>query len=150
MTSAVRDAANGAAFSARVAEALGFEARILSGDEEARLTYAGATAGRDGEFLVIDIGGGSTELVLGEQLHVSTQIGVVRHGERHLHADPPTPRAARRAQARRPPHPRRARPGTAARERAARDRRRGHADPVRGDRPRAWTATTPNASRATS
>jgi exopolyphosphatase/guanosine-5'-triphosphate,3'-diphosphate pyrophosphatase len=91
MTSAVRDAANGAAFSAQVATALGFEARILSGDEEARLTYAGATAGREGEFLVIDIGGGSTELVLGEQLHVSTQIGVVRHGERHLHADPPTP-----------------------------------------------------------
>jgi exopolyphosphatase/guanosine-5'-triphosphate,3'-diphosphate pyrophosphatase len=91
MTSAVRDAANGAAFSTRVGEALGFEAQILSGDEEARLTYAGATAGREGEFLVIDIGGGSTELVLGEQLHVSTQIGVVRHGERHLHADPPSP-----------------------------------------------------------
>ncbi len=91
MTSAVRDADNGAAFSARVTRALGFEAQILSGDEEARLTYAGATAGREGQFLVIDIGGGSTELVLGERLHVSTQIGVVRHGERHLHADPPTP-----------------------------------------------------------
>jgi exopolyphosphatase / guanosine-5'-triphosphate,3'-diphosphate pyrophosphatase len=91
LTSAVLDAANGEAFAARVGEVLGFEARILSGDDEARLTYAGATAGRDGEFLVIDIGGGSTELVLGPGLHVSTQIGVVRHGERHLHSDPPAP-----------------------------------------------------------
>jgi exopolyphosphatase/guanosine-5'-triphosphate,3'-diphosphate pyrophosphatase len=91
LTSAVRDAANGDAFSERVQHALGFEARILSGDEEARLTYAGATAGRDGEFLVIDIGGGSTELVLGSGFHLSTQIGVVRHSERHLHSDPPAP-----------------------------------------------------------
>ena len=91
MTSAVRDAANGAAFAARVSDVLGFEARILSGDDEARLTYDGATAGREGEFLVIDIGGGSTELVLGSGFHVSTQIGVVRHSERHLHSDPPTP-----------------------------------------------------------
>jgi exopolyphosphatase / guanosine-5'-triphosphate,3'-diphosphate pyrophosphatase len=91
LTSAVRDAANGEAFSERVQHALGFEARILSGDEEARLTYSGATAGRDGEFLVIDIGGGSTELVLGSGFHVSTQIGVVRHSERHLHSDPPSP-----------------------------------------------------------
>jgi exopolyphosphatase/guanosine-5'-triphosphate,3'-diphosphate pyrophosphatase len=90
MTSAVRDAANGEAFAARVSETLGFEARILSGDEEARLTYDGATFGRDGAFLVIDIGGGSTELVLGTNFHVSTQIGVVRHSERHLHSDPPT------------------------------------------------------------
>jgi exopolyphosphatase/guanosine-5'-triphosphate,3'-diphosphate pyrophosphatase len=93
MTSAVRDAANGAAFAARVGDTLGFEARILSGDEEARLTYAGATFGREpGEYLVIDIGGGSTELVLGSGFHVSTQIGVVRHSERHLHSDPPEPR----------------------------------------------------------
>jgi exopolyphosphatase/guanosine-5'-triphosphate,3'-diphosphate pyrophosphatase len=91
MTSAVRDAANGEAFAARVGEALGFEARLLSGDEEARLTYDGATGGREGEFLVIDIGGGSTELVLGAEFHVSTQIGVVRHSERHLRSDPPGP-----------------------------------------------------------
>jgi exopolyphosphatase/guanosine-5'-triphosphate,3'-diphosphate pyrophosphatase len=91
MTSAVRDAANGTAFAARVSDALGFEARILGGDEEARLTYAGATFGRPpGEYLVIDIGGGSTELVLGTGWHVSTQIGVVRHSERHLRSDPPT------------------------------------------------------------
>jgi exopolyphosphatase/guanosine-5'-triphosphate,3'-diphosphate pyrophosphatase len=91
LTSAVRDAANGEAFSERVRSALGFEARILSGDDEARLTFDGATAGRAGDFLVIDIGGGSTELVLGSDFHVSTQIGVVRHGERHLHGDPPAP-----------------------------------------------------------
>ena len=90
MTSAVRDAANGAAFATRVSETLGFPARILSGDEEARLTYDGATFGRAGAFLVIDIGGGSTELVAGTGFHVSTQIGVVRHSERHLHSDPPT------------------------------------------------------------
>jgi exopolyphosphatase/guanosine-5'-triphosphate,3'-diphosphate pyrophosphatase len=91
MTSAVRDAANGGEFSARVEQALGFAPRILTGDEEARLTYDGATYGRDGEFLVIDIGGGSTELVLGGTgFHASTQIGVVRHSERHLHSDPPT------------------------------------------------------------
>jgi exopolyphosphatase/guanosine-5'-triphosphate,3'-diphosphate pyrophosphatase len=89
MTSAVRDAANGPAFAARVADALGFAPRTLSGDEEAQLTYDGATHGRAGEFLVIDIGGGSTELVT-SSAHVSTQIGVVRHSERHLHSDPPT------------------------------------------------------------
>ncbi len=98
MTSAVRDASNGAAFADEVRARFGFEARILDGDEEARLTYLGATTSRHaptGErLLVIDIGGGSTELVVGEAgevaIHVSTQIGVVRHSERHLHSDPPT------------------------------------------------------------
>ena len=70
MTSAVRDASNGAAFADAVRERFGFDARILDGDEEARLTYLGATTARDapaGErLLVIDIGGGSTELVIGE------------------------------------------------------------------------------------
>ncbi|RKQ91650.1 exopolyphosphatase/guanosine-5'-triphosphate,3'-diphosphate pyrophosphatase [Solirubrobacter pauli] len=113
MTSAVRDAENGAAFAARVHEALGFPARILSGDEEAELTFTGATAQRDdrGPVLVIDIGGGSTELVIGEAgritFHVSTQIGVVRHGERHLRSDPPAAAelAALRADIRLPDHP---------------------------------------------
>jgi exopolyphosphatase/guanosine-5'-triphosphate,3'-diphosphate pyrophosphatase len=97
MTSAVRDAANGAEFGARVCAALGFAARTLGGDEEARLTFLGATSERanDDGVLVIDVGGGSTELVLGARgqvgFHVSTQNGVVRHSERHLHADPPTP-----------------------------------------------------------
>ena len=98
MTSAVRDAANGAEFADAVRARFGLDARILDGDEEARLTYLGATTARHapaGErLLVIDVGGGSTELVIGEAgdvaFHVSTQVGVVRHSERHLHTDPPT------------------------------------------------------------
>jgi exopolyphosphatase / guanosine-5'-triphosphate,3'-diphosphate pyrophosphatase len=97
MTSAVRDAANGAAFAATVRERFGLAGRTLSGDEEAASTYAGATAARPPhdptERVVIDIGGGSTELVCGAGgrlgFHVSTQIGVVRHSERHLRSDPP-------------------------------------------------------------
>src|ERR671917_258943 len=97
MTSAVRDAANGADFAAAVHDRYGLDGRTLSGDEEARLTFLGATAARDPEdetpLLVIDIGGGSTELVVGARravaFHVSTQVGVVRHTERHIHSDPP-------------------------------------------------------------
>src|SRR5215217_1230879 len=97
MTSAVRDAGNGTAFSNTVRERFGLEGRTLSGDEEAAFTYAGATAARPPDdptqLVVIDIGGGSTELVCGAGgrlgFHVSTQIGVVRHTERHLHSDPP-------------------------------------------------------------
>lgn len=99
MTSAVRDAANGPEFAAAVRSRYGLEARTLSGDEEARLTFLGATAGRPAgdatRLLVVDIGGGSTELVLGSghavDFHVSTQNGVVRHTERHINTDPPTP-----------------------------------------------------------
>jgi exopolyphosphatase/guanosine-5'-triphosphate,3'-diphosphate pyrophosphatase len=96
LTSAVRDADNGPAFAAAVRERYGLAGGTLSGDEEARLTFLGATAEREGDDprLVIDIGGGSTELVLGRGRsvvsHVSTQVGVVRHSERHLHTDPPT------------------------------------------------------------
>jgi exopolyphosphatase/guanosine-5'-triphosphate,3'-diphosphate pyrophosphatase len=97
MTSAVRDAENGAEFAAAVRDRYGLEGRTLSGDEEARLTFLGATAARDRsdgtKLLVIDIGGGSTELVVGArgevEFHVSTQAGVVRHTERHIHTDPP-------------------------------------------------------------
>jgi exopolyphosphatase/guanosine-5'-triphosphate,3'-diphosphate pyrophosphatase len=97
MTSAVRDASNGAAFAAAVRDRYGLEGRTLSGDQEAHLTFLGATASRDGAedepLLVIDIGGGSTELVVGAGrevgFHVSTQAGVVRHTERHLRSDPP-------------------------------------------------------------
>ena len=97
MTSAVRDAGNGAAFAGTVRDRYGLAGRTLSGDEEARLTFLGATAARDPEdttsLLVIDIGGGSTELVLGASgavaFHISTQNGVVRHTERHIHTDPP-------------------------------------------------------------
>jgi exopolyphosphatase / guanosine-5'-triphosphate,3'-diphosphate pyrophosphatase len=96
LTSAVRDADNGAEFAATVRDRYGLDAVTLSGDEEARLTSLGATAGRGGDepLVVIDIGGGSTELVVGGpgtvEFHTSTQVGVVRHGERHLHSDPPT------------------------------------------------------------
>jgi exopolyphosphatase/guanosine-5'-triphosphate,3'-diphosphate pyrophosphatase len=94
-TSAVRDAANGEAFVAELRERFAFSARILDGGEEARLTYAGATAERPPAVptLVVDIGGGSTELVVGTDsdvsFHASLQAGVVRHTERHLAADPP-------------------------------------------------------------
>jgi exopolyphosphatase/guanosine-5'-triphosphate,3'-diphosphate pyrophosphatase len=97
MTSAVRDASNGDAFARAVGERFGLDARTLSGDEEARLTYLGATVARaDPEpLLVIDIGGGSTELVVGSgreiAFHASLQVGVVRHTERHIASDPPTP-----------------------------------------------------------
>jgi exopolyphosphatase/guanosine-5'-triphosphate,3'-diphosphate pyrophosphatase len=91
----VRDADNGAEFTRRVAEGYGLDARTLSGDEEAELTFRGAAVGRDGDLLVIDVGGGSTELVAGAggrvRDHASTQNGVVRHTERHLHDDPPAP-----------------------------------------------------------
>jgi exopolyphosphatase / guanosine-5'-triphosphate,3'-diphosphate pyrophosphatase len=92
LTSAARDATNGAEFTQRVRAEYDLDARTLSGDEEARLTFRGATAARGedtADLLVIDIGGGSTELVLGSGFHVSTQNGVVRHTERHLRSDPP-------------------------------------------------------------
>ena len=97
-TSAMRDAANGPAFRQRLEERFGIAADTISGDEEARLTFLGATAGRaDGlSTLVIDIGGGSTEYVVGRPgeppgFHVSTAMGSVRHSERFLRTDPPTP-----------------------------------------------------------
>lgn len=96
LTSAARDAANGSELTTLVCDRFAIDARTISGDEEARLTYLGATNGRrhDATTLVVDIGGGSTELVVGRGddvvFHVSTQVGVVRHSERHLHDDPPT------------------------------------------------------------
>jgi exopolyphosphatase/guanosine-5'-triphosphate,3'-diphosphate pyrophosphatase len=96
-TSAVRDATNGGAFVAELRERFALSARVLGGDEEARLTYLGATSEHVPEepTLVIDIGGGSTELIVGEgreiKWHASLQAGVVRHTERHLSSDPPTP-----------------------------------------------------------
>ena len=97
-TSAARDASNAEVFRAGVRARLGVTPEVLSGPEEARLSFAGATRGL-GEVptpvLVVDIGGGSTELVLGtahdavEAGH-SLDIGSVRMTERHLHSDPPT------------------------------------------------------------
>ena len=98
-TSAVRDSENGDEFRDAVHDRFGFDLRTISGDQEARLTFLGATSARDereASTLVIDIGGGSTELVTGRpgadpDFHVSTQAGSVRQTERHLHDDPPAP-----------------------------------------------------------
>jgi exopolyphosphatase / guanosine-5'-triphosphate,3'-diphosphate pyrophosphatase len=112
-TSAVRDAENGGELAEHVREWIGFELRTIGGDEEARLTFLGATARRapasaaaapapggatdpdpHRTALVIDIGGGSTEFVTGRpgedpSFHVSTRLGSVRQTERHLAHDPP-------------------------------------------------------------
>jgi exopolyphosphatase / guanosine-5'-triphosphate,3'-diphosphate pyrophosphatase len=97
-TSAMRDAENGPAFRDYLRSKYGVDARTISGDEEARLTFLGATTGRNDEreTVVIDIGGGSTEYVVGRAghdpgFHTSTQMGSVRHSERFLHTDPPKP-----------------------------------------------------------
>jgi exopolyphosphatase / guanosine-5'-triphosphate,3'-diphosphate pyrophosphatase len=97
-TSAVRDAANSGAFIAELRERFGLDARILEGVEEARLVYLGAFAERPAapdSILVVDIGGGSTELVVGSGgevgFYTSLQAGTVRHTERYLRTDPPDP-----------------------------------------------------------
>ena len=120
-TSATRDAANAAEFVAGVTKILGVAPEVLSGDEEARLSFTGATAElapaaagalgvpRPGAaerlpelvppYLVVDIGGGSTEFVAGADgpraahpvAALSVDIGCVRLTERHLHDDPPQP-----------------------------------------------------------
>ena len=95
-TSASRDARNRGAFQSMVVDALGVEPEVISGDEEAALSFDGATRGLDpaeGPFLVMDIGGGSTELVLGTttvEAARSVDVGCVRLTERHLIDDPPT------------------------------------------------------------
>ena len=99
LTSAVRDAANGGDFTAAVRDRYRLDARTITGDEEAHLTFLGATSERDPDdrrpLVLLDIGGGSTEFVVGAArevaFHVSTQAGVVRQTERHLHTDPPDP-----------------------------------------------------------
>jgi exopolyphosphatase/guanosine-5'-triphosphate,3'-diphosphate pyrophosphatase len=97
-TSASRDAENRQDFVDGVLDALGVEPEVVDGQEEARLSFRGATgvlAGRHpGPFLVVDLGGGSTELVLGTtrpDAAYSMDVGCVRMTERHLLSDPPTP-----------------------------------------------------------
>jgi exopolyphosphatase/guanosine-5'-triphosphate,3'-diphosphate pyrophosphatase len=120
-TSATRDAANAADFVSGVSGVLGLEPEVLSGEEEAYLSFVGATAEfgagsagpGDGPYLVVDIGGGSTEFVVGDGhagdrttgdrttgdratgpagvIAVSLDTGCVRLTERHLHSDPPRP-----------------------------------------------------------
>lgn len=95
-TSAVRDADNGALFTAAAEAAVGVEPEVLSGTEEGTLAYRGASADLDpfkGDTLVVDIGGGSTEITLGRTGSVSSvslQLGCVRLTERFLKSDPPT------------------------------------------------------------
>ncbi|WP_305039350.1 MULTISPECIES: Ppx/GppA phosphatase family protein [unclassified Frankia] len=96
-TSATRDARNQDVLVAGVRSILGVDPEVITGEEEAALSYAGATRelrGYPEPFLVADIGGGSTELVLGdaENVHAarSVNVGCVRLAERHLHDDPPT------------------------------------------------------------
>jgi exopolyphosphatase / guanosine-5'-triphosphate,3'-diphosphate pyrophosphatase len=102
LTSAVRDAANGDSFAARLREDYGLDARVLSGEEEAQLSFLGAMSGEIDDrqsasepTVVIDIGGGSTEFIVGRGrtagFHVSLPVGVVRMSERHIRSDPPAP-----------------------------------------------------------
>jgi exopolyphosphatase/guanosine-5'-triphosphate,3'-diphosphate pyrophosphatase len=113
-TSATRDAANRQDFEDMVVSTLGQTPDVITGREEAELSFLGATASLDAAarahgaapphppFLVVDIGGGSTEFVLGDGGGVraarSVDIGCVRMTERHLHGDPPTPEEIRRAE----------------------------------------------------
>src|SRR5215472_16153627 len=108
-TSATRDASNAAEFTAGVQGTVGVLPEVISGQEEARLSFTGATAELGGRgqaatgpqppYLVVDIGGGSTEFVLGSGgagdadglSAISVDIGCVRLTERHLHSDPPQP-----------------------------------------------------------
>ncbi|GLH98410.1 hydrolase [Phytohabitans aurantiacus] len=93
-TSATRDASNADEFRVMVKETLGVEPEVVTGDEEARLSFTGAVRGLSAEapYLVVDIGGGSTEFVVGASTvdsAISVDIGCVRMTERHLHTDPP-------------------------------------------------------------
>jgi exopolyphosphatase/guanosine-5'-triphosphate,3'-diphosphate pyrophosphatase len=98
-TSAVREAANADEFRRALSDRFGLEVTTISGEEEARLAFLGATTGRVGgadRVLVLDIGGGSTEFVVGApgtdpDFHASTRAGSVRQTERHLYDDPPPP-----------------------------------------------------------
>jgi len=106
-TSATRDASNADEFRSGVRRILGIDSEVITGAQEAQLSFSGATAELTGDqvalggqpeppFLVVDIGGGSTEFVLGKPgdgadlAAISTDIGCVRLTERHLRADPPT------------------------------------------------------------
>jgi len=109
-TSATRDAANRDDFFSMVRATLGAEAEVISGDEEARLTFDGAVGELepgDGPFVVVDVGGGSTEVVVGALtasgpvVHAarSVDVGCVRLTERCLPDDPPTPEQVEKARA---------------------------------------------------
>ena len=90
-TSAIRDAENGEAFLGEVEWSYGFATRLLSGSDEAQLTRRGVANGRElgDDTLVLDVGGGSTELITARERR-SLDVGSVRLTERHIHSDPPT------------------------------------------------------------
>jgi exopolyphosphatase/guanosine-5'-triphosphate,3'-diphosphate pyrophosphatase len=96
-TSAVRDAENGEAFLGEIEWSYGFATRLLTGHDEALMTFRGVTSDRvlEQATVILDVGGGSTELVLGGPdgvgWHDSLDLGSVRLTERHLRSDPPTP-----------------------------------------------------------
>jgi exopolyphosphatase/guanosine-5'-triphosphate,3'-diphosphate pyrophosphatase len=98
-TSAARDSANRDAFFGPASDILGVDLELLSGEEEAALSFLGATqevqaAGTPGPYFVVDIGGGSTECILGNEKPeglISVDIGCVRITEQFLHSDPPAP-----------------------------------------------------------
>ena len=105
-TSAARDAENSEEFFAGIRARLGVTPDVISGDEEARLSFSGAVSGVDagtGPALVIDIGGGSTELILGRdgavEQAVSLDVGSVRLTERFLHTNPTPPQGRAEAEA---------------------------------------------------
>ncbi len=92
-TSAFREARNGGAVAQAIGDAVGYEVRILSGEEEARMVFSAVAGGRPGPCAVIDIGGGSTEVIsrVGEEWYVrSFQLGAVSMTEQFLTSDPPT------------------------------------------------------------
>lgn len=98
-TSAVRDARNRADFARAVREVTRADLEILSGEQEGRLAYSGATSWlEDGAFVVCDIGGGSTELITAENA-ISVDVGSVRVRERFLDGDPPSPASVEKARA---------------------------------------------------
>ena len=147
--------ANGAEFAAAVRERYGLEAVTLSGDEEARLTYLGATAARGGDepLVVIDIGGGSTELVVGARRR--GRLPRLHPGRRRApQRAPPALRPADAGELQALADDARAVidaavPADVRGRPSGGDRRRRHRDPVRVDRPRSSSSTTATGSRAT-
>ncbi len=142
-TSAVRDAENGEAFLGEIEWSYGFTTRLLEGAEEAAMMLRGVTAGRTlaDDTLLVDIGGGSTELVLSSNgtaaASTSLDVGCVRVTERFLDSDPPTAAELEAAAT----FVRSILPGYDAerRHRSRRDR-----DDARNTRPRPTTSTTPS------
>ena len=155
-TSAARDASNSDAFLAELRERFALQAKVIGGIEEAELTYRGARDGGyiSGETLVLDIGGGSTELIVGSSAQPAFNTSIAaRRRSPHRAAHPHRPAADQRARV--AGRGRRQRDRLAARDlpgpaRRARRRAGGHAGDPRRHRPRARERRLPSRSRATS